>query len=253
MMMPTIAGSKNMCLKPSLACGAYVNPTGRCREPYLFKKSSKEQYKDQCKDQCKEQNPKFVCPPPKTDRQPGAKCINQKSAPADPCPPKAQPRNHCSKPLGPNISPAPKSLERNFCRSAQPANADPCKVNITPTDQLKAQSQQQVQPKQRSSPTSGPVCPCDCDKAKCESPRNMIKHSPGQQAIQQPNTRANPVCSPAQKRQQSPCGSSQKDMLTISINCSVSDKTNSVQLCVSENVRPGENEQKQEGGGGIRK
>ncbi|KAM7532987.1 hypothetical protein Aperf_G00000125156 [Anoplocephala perfoliata] len=261
MMMPTILGTKSMCIKPSLACGAYINPRGRCREPYLYKKSSKVQQKEPPKEEPPKAEPpkdrcECVCPPLKTYNHPGAKQAKPIGAPPiETKASKAKPRNRPAKQPGAQCSPGSKTVDVSGCCTVKPASPDlpseafPCKVSITHTGKEKAQPQQkaqpqpqqQVQPKQLCSPLSGPVRICDYDKPLCESPRNLKKQSADecvdQQAVQQSNPKASPVCSPAQIKQQSPGGSSQKDLLTISINCSVSEKTNSMQLCVSENPK----------------
>lgn len=224
MMMPTIAGGKNMCLKPTLACGVYGNPT-----------PNKKDDKDECKVKKTTKQPIVKCPP--TQPIKGQSKHFQEASSADLCsfkpkndPPKCEekqpsalkekPRSPSAREICVNVSPIPKSEDVSCCWSLKPlsplgtsSGKPPSNANICETGQSRQQQ-------------SSPMDRCGHPAGKMQSDFNKLG-----QPIHQTSSKVKPVCpvKTAQKSQLSPCVSSQKEVLTISINCSVSEKTNSMQ------------------------
>ncbi|KAM7533391.1 hypothetical protein Aperf_G00000125152 [Anoplocephala perfoliata] len=244
-MMKTLAGGKHMCLIHTMACGFYGTPTPSLREPYINKNGDKDEGNAKKKTN-KQPVAKFLPPHPTKDK---VKRL-QEDSPADllpsepknnppiddqskekenqPSVPKKKPKGRSARQVCVSVSPIPFSEEISCCWSLKPlsqlgtSSGQPhSKANTGETEQ----SSQQEGPADKKSQSY-------FNKLDCESPKIMIKCSPSQQQPnQQTDSKARPVCpvKAARKRQQSPCVSSQKDLLTISINCSVSEKANSKQ------------------------
>ncbi|VDK33272.1 unnamed protein product [Taenia asiatica] len=181
-LMPTFAGGKHMCLKPSLSCGVYGNPLP-CQSEKL----------DEC--QVEEKKPaKKECPPP-AEKDPCAPAKRQ-----EPCPPKYPGLEKC----GANRPPPPQkkaSPPRKECPSPKPASPSKGKCPPVQCPQPAAKDKcasQKTTAKPKCSPQPSPAKQCEKRNTgalkQCGAPERA---SPTRSSVaESPISPMNRVCSP---------------------------------------------------------